>query len=121
MKKLSIAVALFAASTLVHAAPAHVCTGGTAGVSGPIAGTTDGSKFIMQTFTARCSSNVFLDYDQNAKAVGVGAASSKGGFYFAGNSEGGAVAGTACGTNKRCAGAAEAATGAAAGLAAAST
>ena len=100
MKKLSIAVALFAASTLVHSAA--VCTGKAAGTGAEIAGTTDGTKFIMQTFTPRCSTNVYLDYEQSAKAVGVGAASSKGGFSFAGNSEGGAVAGTACGASKRC-------------------
>ena len=117
MKKLSIAVALFAVSNLVHAVSA--CTG-TAGAGTAVAAGAAGTDFILQGFTPRCSTNVSLDWVQNNRAVGVGAASSKGGFSFAGNSEGGAVAGTACGTNKRCTGS-EAAGAATTALAAAST
>lgn len=120
MKKLSIAVALFAVSNLVHAVAACPPTTGTAGAGVPVPAGVSGTAFILQGFTPRCSTNVSLDWVQNARAVGVGAASSKGGFSFRGNSEGGAVAGTACGTNKRCTGA-EAATEATTALAAAST
>lgn len=102
MKKLSIAVALFAVSTLAQATPA--CTGATAGTGTPVAGTTDGTMFIIQGFTPRCSTNVFLDWEQSARAVGVGAASSKGGSVYSGNSEGGAVGGADCGASKRCSG-----------------
>lgn len=79
------------------------CTG-TAGTGPAVAAGTAGTDFILQGFTPRCSNNVFLDWAQTARAVGVGSASSKGGVSFRGNSEGGAVTGTACGTNKRCAG-----------------
>lgn len=118
MKKLSIAVALFAVSSLVNAATS-ACSG-TAGPGTAVAAGTAGTNFILQGFTPRCSTNVRLSWAQSARAVGVGAASSKGGFSFAGNSEGGAVAGTACGTNKRCDGS-EAGTAADTALAAASS
>lgn len=49
-------------------------------------------NFIQTTFTPKCSGNVFLDYEQDNLAVGIGAASKKGKSLFKGNSNGGAVA-----------------------------
>lgn len=106
MKKLLIVATLCAFSSLANAT---ANCAGTAGAGPAVAGGAAGTDFILQGFTPRCSNNVFLDWVQNARAVGVGSASSKGGVSFRGNSEGGGIAGTACGTNKRCAGATESA------------
>jgi len=115
MKKLYLAVALFAASALAQAATA-VCSG-TAGAGTAVTGA--GANFIQNDVTPRCSNNVHVSYEQSAQAVGVGASSSKGASVFSGNSEGGGVTGAFC-TDKRCAGT-EAAGAATAALAAAAS
>ena len=117
MKKIFLVASLLAISSVSYAE--QVCSG-TAGPGTAVPADSSGDSFIMQGFTPRCSSNVSLDYEQTATAVGVGAVSSKGGNTYSGNTEGGAVAGTACGTNKRCDGT-ESAAAATAALAAASS
>ncbi|MBS1156453.1 MAG: hypothetical protein H6R07_2377 [Proteobacteria bacterium] len=78
--------ALVALSTQVQAADA-VCsgtsTGGTQAVSA--------GSFIVNTFTMKCSSNVHLDYLENAQQIGVCAGSAKGNKKYGGSSEGGSV------------------------------
>lgn len=103
MKKLSIAIALFAVSGFAQAVTTGpVCTG-TAGAGTAVTDGTAGTHFILKGFTPRCSTNVSLSFNQSSSAVGVASASSKGSAYFMGNSEGGAVRGTDC-ANKRCTG-----------------
>ncbi len=111
MKKLSIAVALFAISTFAQAT--GVCTG-TAGPAAAAVTLVDGD-FIKSAFIPRCSGNVHMDYEEDVQAVGVGAASAKGSSVFQGNSEFGAVRGVEC-TGRRCTGT-EAAAAATAALA----
>jgi hypothetical protein len=101
MNKLLIATALFAVSTFVQAQASGAVCSGTAGAGTPVTDGTSGTHFILKGFTPRCSGNVSLSFSQNARAVGVASASSKGSAYFKGNSEGGAVRGTDC-TAKRC-------------------
>lgn len=121
MKKIFLVASLLAISSVTYAQETgQPCTGGTAGVGVAVDADPSGDSFIIQGFTPRCSSNVNLHFAQTARAVGVGAVSSKGGNTYAGNTEGGAVAGTPCGTNKRCEGT-ESEAAAAAALAAASS
>lgn len=87
MKKAIFAAAL-AAVTMPAFAQTAVCTGGDAGD----ASVTGGTNFIKNTFTQKCSANVYLSYEENATVAAVGAASKKGKNSFAGSTAGGAVA-----------------------------
>lgn len=71
-----------------QAAATAVCTGDTGGDK---AVTTTAGMFIVNGFNMKCSTNVFLQYEENATAVGVAAASKKGKNIFAGGSAGGQV------------------------------
>ncbi len=67
-----------------------LCTGkGGPGTSITVA--TDGTTFVRQTMTIKCSNNVYLDASQDSAKAWVAAASSKGKFYWGGNSDGGGV------------------------------
>lgn len=77
-----------ALATAPVSAATNVCTGGAA-TSASVQGSD--TQFIQVTFTARCSNNVFLSYDQNTTVLAVGAASKKGKNYFAGHSNGGGI------------------------------
>lgn len=92
MKKIALAALLATMSVGAMAAASNVCTGGDA----TSAQVTAASNFIKNNFTAKCSANVYLSYDEDTTKVGVGAASKKGKNVFSGSSEGGAVTGTAC-------------------------
>lgn len=100
MKKyLELATGVMAVVGTLAATPANavtVCTGAGA-ASSQVAGVT--TSFIQVTFSARCSANVFLQYDQNTTVLAVGSASRKGKNYFAGHSNGGGIV-----TNGVCAG-----------------
>lgn len=89
MKKSLILGCLAAtALTTMDANATAVCSGGT-GASVSVA--SDSSNFIRQTFSAKCSANVFSNYSQNATAMGVVAGSGKGKNYFGGGTNGGGV------------------------------
>ena len=93
MKKIALAALLATMSVGAMAAASNVCTGGTSATSAQV---TAGTNFIKNGFTAKCSANVYLSYDEDATKVAVGAASKKGKSVFAGSSEGGSVTGTTC-------------------------
>lgn len=84
MKKLIIALCLAVASSASMATT--VCAAGTA-----TAVTGVSTNFVRTSFTPRCSANTQVDFQQNANAAAVGAASSKGNQSFGGHSNGGAV------------------------------
>ncbi len=88
MNKLIIALCLGVASSASMAAA--VCEGGAA-----TAVASDNAvprvAFVTTGFTPRCSANTQVDFQQNASAAAVGAASSKGNQAFGGHSNGGAV------------------------------
>ena len=80
----SLAVLLF--SNVASATP--VCDGSAAGGDKSV---TEVDKFIVNSFTMKCSSNVFLNYDESDTVLAVGAASKKGKNVFSGSSAGGQV------------------------------
>jgi hypothetical protein len=96
MKKISVAVTAFLAASSVYAAGVKVCDAPTtAGDGVPItsalgyAGTASG--FVINTFTPKCSANVYAAVEQNEIAFAVGSGSKKGKNLFAGSSNGGGV------------------------------
>lgn len=95
MKKAILgSVLAVAAVASMDAGAVTVCSGGpgtSAGVSVQAA-----TNFIKAGFTARCSNNVSLAYDEGATYMRVGAVSVKGRNKYSGSSVGGAVTGTAC-------------------------
>ena len=94
MKKALLVSLVLAFPLVAQAAVTPVCDGGPGGDK-PV---TKGSNFIVNSFTMKCSANVFLKYDENATAVGVASVSKKGKNIFAGGSAGGQVkpTGTTC-------------------------
>lgn len=98
MKKVILgSVLAVAAAASMDAMAVTLCTGGNAGSA---AVSVQGSTyFIKSGFTARCSANVALAYDEGTTYMRVGAASIKGKNMFGGTSVGGAVSGTACATS----------------------
>lgn len=66
---------------------------GCAGAGADASITSAANSFIVNTFTLKCSANVFLNYDATTTStqVGVCAASSKGNAKYGGSSEGGKV------------------------------
>lgn len=84
--KFVLAAGVFAASTGAFAAD-NVCSASSAGS----ASVTATSNFIVNSFTAKCSANVHMDYVETTSAVGVCAGSKKGNKKYGGSSEGGAV------------------------------
>jgi hypothetical protein len=83
---LLIGAALVTISSGLFAADA-ACSGGV-GTSASIA---TAGKFIVNSFSMKCSKNVHLDYSETNTAIGVCAASAKGNKTYGGTSEGGAV------------------------------
>ncbi len=49
----------------------------------------DGSTFLRQEMKAKCSNNVYMSADQDTSKAWVAAGSSKGKFYWGGNTDGG--------------------------------
>jgi hypothetical protein len=97
-KYLELAVGTMAVVGALASAPA-AATAVCAGAAAPSAATiASGTAFIQVSFTARCSANVFLDYDENATTIAVGSASKKGKNVFGGHSNGGGITttGTLC-------------------------
>ncbi|MFC5300287.1 hypothetical protein [Azospira restricta] len=98
MKKVILgAVLATAAAASMDAMAVTVCSGGS-GTSAAVS-VQGGTYFIKAGFTARCSNNVALAYDEDATYMRVGAVSVKGRNMFAGSSVGGAVTGTPCATS----------------------
>lgn len=98
MKKVILgAVLATAAAASMDAMAVTVCGGG-AGASAAVS-VQGATYFIRAGFTARCSNNVALAYDEGQTYMRVGAVSNKGRNMFAGSSVGGAVTGTPCATS----------------------
>jgi hypothetical protein len=96
MKKISIAVTAFLAASSVYAAGTSVCAAPTAAGDGTqitsalgYAGTASG--FVINSFTPKCSANVFAAFEQTEIAAAVAAGSKKGKNLFAGSTNGGGV------------------------------
>lgn len=92
---------IIALSLAFLAAPAfatQVCAGNPQAVDGTAPTVASPAEFIVNTFTPKCSANVFLDYEESGAILAVGSASAKGKNIFSGTTEGGAVAptGTLC-------------------------
>lgn len=91
MKKIFVLLIGFAAFSQAFAAGTDIC-GGTAGAHDATAAVAAGTgKFVATAFTPKCSSNVFLAYEQDATVFAVGAASAKGKNVFSGSTNGGGV------------------------------
>jgi hypothetical protein len=99
-KIVAIATLAIAAGQAVTATAATgtVCTGGTAKKADMFGGTgtpvtdTSTSLFVKTGFSAQCSANVFMNYnDASATSFGVAAVSAKGNQIAGGNSNGGAI------------------------------
>lgn len=112
MKKVILgAVLATAAVASMDAMAVTVCSGGS-GTSAAVS-VQGGTYFIKAGFTARCSNNVALAYDEDQTYMRVGAVSLKGRNRFGGSSVGGAVTGVPCATSGCVAGDATTAYGAA--------
>lgn len=97
MKKqfvIGVAGLILAGGVLVqaHAATVAVCTGDAGPAVAVLPTSTDGSTFVVSDMTMKCSSNVYLSADQDSAKAWVAAASSKGKFYWGGNTDGGSGA-----------------------------
>ena len=80
-------------SLSVNAAPVAVCSGIAAGDGKSFVGATGSTNFVKQSFTPKCSANVFMDGEETSATVfRAGAASLKGKQRFGGSTVGGAVA-----------------------------
>jgi hypothetical protein len=88
MKKAFLLAMVLACPLAAQAAGTPVCAGDTGGDKS--VGVTAG-MFIVNRFNMKCSTNVFLAYEEDATAVGVASASLKGKNIFAGGSSGGQV------------------------------
>lgn len=107
MKKIAIVLLALGVSTAFAQTP--VCDGTSNQTKKQIAGgsgaVVSSPTFIRNGFDFNCSNNVLLSYDEvSANLFQVGSGSTKGNQYFAGNSNGGAIAakGPCTGTNKAC-------------------
>ena len=95
MKKLFVLLFGVAAISQAFATGTDIC-GGTAGAHNATAAVASGTgKFVATGFTPKCSSNVFLAYEQDAVAFAVAGASAKGKNVFSGSTNGGGVTSTA--------------------------
>ncbi|MEF8734870.1 MAG: hypothetical protein CRU78_17570 [Candidatus Accumulibacter phosphatis] len=75
-----------------HAAAVAACTGTAGPAVAALAAATDGSQFLRETMQFKCSSNVFLNADEDTAKAWVAAASRKGRYYWGGNTDGGSAA-----------------------------
>ena len=88
MKKVILAATALALCGIAgQASSTDLCTGSTTASSVSV---TTGS-FIKQSFTNKCSANVFMGYDEDATTVAICSASAKGNFRFSGSTTTGAV------------------------------
>ncbi len=99
MKKISFAVTAFMAASSVYAASASVCSAptnagdGTAisGTLGFTAAASGSTGFVINTFTPKCSANVFAAVEQSEISLATAAGSKKGKNMFTGSTNGGGV------------------------------
>lgn len=92
MKKIILSVATLAAFGFAGQASATAnCAGSTTATSVAV---TAGTSFIKQSFSNKCSANVFLSYEEAATDIAVCAGSAKGNFRFGGSSTSGSVSPT---------------------------
>lgn len=93
MKKVilaSVALAAVASSNMANAtASGTVCSAGPAGAYATVSSATD--LFVKVPFSPKCSSNVFLQYNDQNSYFAVGSASTKGKNTFNGSTAGGSV------------------------------
>lgn len=96
MKKISFVVTAMLAASSVYAAPASVCAAPTNAGDGTQISSTTGyggtaSGFVVNSFTPKCSANVYAAVEQTEIALASAAGSKKGKNVFAGSSNGGGV------------------------------
>jgi hypothetical protein len=96
MKKVILASVLgvVAVGTVNAAADVTACTGTAGNGTAPTAAATN---FIKVSFTPKCSANTYVFGQDSATYYRTGAVSTKGANAFAGSTNGGGVAATACG------------------------
>jgi len=99
MKKISFAVTAMLAASSVYAASESVCSApttagdGTAisGTLGFTAAASGSTGFVINTFTPKCSANVFAAVEQSEISLATAAGSKKGKNMFTGSTNGGGV------------------------------
>ena len=91
MRKIILVIALGFSSMAAMAAEIEVCKGTAGPAAAAITGADDGSLFVRNTFTAQCSQDSLVTVDQDAVALWGGSASRRGGNFFAGSTNGGAI------------------------------
>jgi hypothetical protein len=99
MKKISVVLTTMLAASSVYAASASVCSApttagdGTAitGLIGFTAAASGTTGFVLNSFTPKCSANVFAAVEQSEIALAVAAGSKKGKNMFSGSTNGGGV------------------------------
>lgn len=92
MKKLIIAMSLCVVSSVSMAATIDICTGTAGNATNAVPSDTTGASFVRTGFTAKCSANTQVKFDQTATYAAVGSTSTKGNQVYGGNTNGGAVA-----------------------------
>lgn len=99
MKKLIIVAASVLAASSVYAAPATVCSrlsaaGNGSAIDGSVGFTAaagGSTGFVINSFTPKCSANVYAAVEQSEIALAVAAGSAKGKNLFGGSTNGGGV------------------------------
>ena len=93
-KQVMLALGAFVLGSTLYAqsgtAATAVCSG-TAGPGTSLPTASDGTTFVRQAMTVKCSNNVNMQADQDTAKAWVASASSKGKFFWGGNSDGGGV------------------------------
>ena len=92
MKKLIVALSLCVASSVSMAAVIDICTGSAGNSPNPVPSDSSGASFVRTGFTAKCSANTQVKFDQTATVGAAGSVSTKGNQVFGGHTNGGAVA-----------------------------
>ena len=99
MKKIIIALALAACSSVSMAAT----TACNVGIQQNVPGATDGSKFVRVQFAPTCSTNTYMTVDDDGTKVWGASASVKGQSVFGGSTNGGSVGNMGpCNSGKAC-------------------
>ncbi|WP_269531137.1 hypothetical protein [Chitinimonas sp. BJYL2] len=101
MKKSQISLSALIATAAMAASLEAGATAACEGAATSITVTGSTASFVKNDFSLKCSSNVLMDYSQDAVTAGVCAGSIKGKNKFGGTTAGGAVsaATTSCGTD----------------------
>lgn len=81
-----LVAALFSASALAT----NICDGDPTKAK-EVAGKADGTTFVRNSFTPKCSNNVVLDFSDEVTSFAVASGSKKGKSVFIGNTVGGTV------------------------------